>query len=86
MTLTCESRRITFRRIARRLYAQWPAYESTPLYDRTSLAGLESDVRVVAKTWVEHESHDSVEEFVCALPLAYFRFNAHDRYKRSTRY
>jgi IS4 transposase len=30
--------------------------------------------------------HDSVEEFVCALPLAYFRFSAHDRYAGSTRY
>jgi IS4 transposase len=61
-------------------------YESTPLYDRTSLAGLESDIRTVSATWFDHESHDSVEEFVCALPLAYFRFSAHDRYAGPTRY
>ena len=36
--------------------------------------------------WFDHESHDSVEEFVCALPLAYFRFSAHDWYEGSTRY
>ena len=66
--------------------AQWPAYDSTPLYDRTSLAGLESDIRTVSETWFDHDSHDSVEEFVCALPLAYFRFSAHDQYEGSIRY
>ncbi|RLM83962.1 transposase [Halobellus sp. Atlit-38R] len=86
MTHTRESRRTTFRRIARRSYAQWPAYDSTPLYDRTSLTGLESDIRTVSETWFEHESHHSIEEFVCALPLAYFRFSAHDWYEGSTRY
>ena len=58
----------------------------TPLYDRTSLAGLESDIRTVSETWFDHDSHDSVEEFVCVLPLAYFRFSAHDRYEGSPRY
>jgi len=80
------SRRTVFRRIAQRPYGEWPAYNSTPLYDRTSLAGLESDIRTVSETWFDHESHDSVEEFVCALPLAYFRFSVHDRYAGSTRY
>ena len=61
-------------------------YNSTPLYDRTSLVGLESDIRTVSETWFDHDSHDSVEEFVCALPLAYFRFSAHDRYAGPTRY
>ncbi len=61
-------------------------YESTPLYDRASLDGLESDVRTVSETWFGHESHDSVEQFVCSLPLAYFIFDAHDRYADSTRY
>jgi hypothetical protein len=27
-----------------------------------------------------------VEDFVCEYPLAYFRFDAHDRYEGSTRY
>jgi len=36
--------------------------------------------------WFDHESHDSVEEFICTLPLAYFRFSAHDRYAGPTRY
>jgi hypothetical protein len=61
-------------------------YDSTPLYDRSSLAGLESDVRVVSETWFEHDTHDSVEQFVCSLPLAYFLFNTHDCYAESTRY
>ena len=86
MSLTLASRRDVFRQIAQRSYVTWPAYDSTPLYDRTSLAGLESDVRIVAETLFDHESHDSVTESVCALPLAYFRFNAHDRYEGSTRY
>ena len=83
---TPESYRAVFRRITQRPHVEWPAYDSIPLYDRTSLAGLESDVRVVAETWFDHDSHDSVEEFVCALPLAYFQFNFHDRYEGSTRY
>ena len=86
MPYTSQSCRTTFRRIAQRKYGEWPAYNSTPLYDRTSLAGLESDIRTVSATWFDHESHDSVEEFVCALPLAYFRFSVHDRYEGSTRY
>jgi len=36
--------------------------------------------------WFDHDSHDSVEEFVCVLPLAYFQFSTHDRYEGSTRY
>lgn len=61
-------------------------YDSTPLYDRTSLPGLKSDIRLVSKTWFSHDSHDSIEQFVCPLPLAYFIFDAHDRYAGSTRY
>jgi len=56
------------------------------LYDRSSLAGLESDVRVVSQTWFGHDGHASVEQFVCSLPLAYFEFNAHDHYGGSTSY
>ena len=80
------SRRSVFRSTARRSYVEWPAYHSTPLYDRTSLAGLESDIRTVSGAWFAHESHDSIEQFVCSLPLAYFRFDPHDRYAKSTRY
>jgi len=83
--LTFESRRTVFRQVARRSHAEWPAYNSTPLYDRTSLAGLESDVRIVSGAWFTHHKHISVEQFVCELPLAYFRFSAHDRYAGSTR-
>lgn len=86
MGTTCESRRTVFRRIAHRAHVAWPVYDTTPLYDRTSLAGLESDIRTVSETWFDYDSHDSVEEFVCALPLAYFRFSAHDRYEEPTRY
>ncbi|CCQ36662.1 ISH7-type transposase NmIRS21 [Natronomonas moolapensis 8.8.11] len=86
MSSTLASRRDVFRRIVQHPYITWPSYDSTPLYDRTSLAGLESDVRTVAQTWFEHGNHNSIEEFVCALPLAYFRFSGHDRYEGSTRY
>ena len=85
MTSTPVSRRTVFRGIARRSYVEWPAYDSTPLYDRTSLAGLESDVQTVSGAWFAHESHDSIEQFVCSLPLAYFRFEPHDSYAKSTR-
>ena len=86
MASTPESRRTIFRRIAQRSYVEWPAYDSTPLYDRTSLAGLESDVRTISETWFSHESHNSVEKFVCSLPLAYFKFETYDRYAGSTSY
>jgi IS4 transposase len=86
MGTTRESRRTVFRQIVHRKHVTWPVYDTTPLYDRTSLAGLESDVRTVAETWFDHESHESVDEFVWSLPLAYFRFNAYDHYEGSTRY
>jgi len=82
---TRESRRSVFRRIAHQ-HIEWPAYDSTPLYDRSSLGGLESDVRVVSSVWFTHPNHNSLEQCVCELPLAYFRFEAHDCYGRSTRY
>jgi len=83
---TRESRRSVFRRIAHQQRVEWPAYDSTPLYDRSSLGGLESDVRVVSSVWFTHPNHNSLEQFVCSNPLAYFRFEAHDCYGRSTRY
>lgn len=86
VTPTRESHRTVFRQIAQQSYTEWPVYDSTPLYDRMSLAGLESDIRTVSGTWFDHDNHDSVEEFVCSLPLTYFRFNDHDCYEGSTCY
>ncbi|MDR5657861.1 transposase [Halodesulfurarchaeum sp. HSR-GB] len=86
MAPTRESRRSVFRRIARRPHADWPVYGATPLYERSSLDGLESDIRIVSQTWFKHDRHESIENFVCALPLAYFEFHAHDRYAGPTRY
>jgi len=86
MTTIPEFRRTVFRRIARRSHADWPVYDSTPLYDRTSLAGLESDVRTVSTHWFRHDAHNAINQFICSLPLAYFRFEAHDQYTGSTRY
>jgi IS4 transposase len=84
--ITSKSRRTVFRQIARRSYVEWPAYDSTPLYDRTSLAGLESDVRIVSGAWFTHDKHISVEQFVFELPLAYFQFETHDCYESPTQY
>ena len=86
MAVTNDSHRAVFRQIARRPYAQWPVYDSTPLYDRSSLAGLESDIRTVSETWFKHDHHKSVENFVYSLPLAYFQFGPHDCYAGPTRY
>lgn len=47
---------------------------------------MSSDVRIVSETWFTHPDHDSVEQFVLVLPLAYFSFEAHDRYAHWTRY
>ena len=86
MSSSHRSRRTVFRRIARHSHIEWPAYDSTPLYDRTSTAGLESDVRTVSEWWFRHDAHESVDEFVCSVPLTYFRFETHDRYAGSTSY
>ena len=86
MPITTESRRTVFRQIARRSDVEWPAYDSTPLYDRTSLAGLESDVRIVSGAWFTHQEHIFVEQFVCELTLAYFQFEAHNCYESPTHY
>jgi len=56
------------------------------LYDRSSLDGLEADIQTVSQTWFRHDRHESVETFVCSLPLAYFSFDVHDRYVAPTRY
>jgi IS4 transposase len=56
------------------------------MYDRGSLNELGSDVRIVAQTWFRHDDHTSIEQFVCSLPLAYFKFSTHDHYAGSTSY
>lgn len=72
MAATCESQRTVFRRIAQQPYVEWPTYDSTPLYDRTSLPGLESDIRVVSEVWFSHQEHDSLEQYICELSLQKF--------------
>ena len=79
MTSTQASRRDVFRQIARQSTLDWPSYDSTPFYDRESLGGVEQGVRTVAAVWFDHDAHESVDEFVCHLPLAYIDFRPHDR-------
>lgn len=86
MASTRASRRDVFRTIATTSYSEWPAYDSTPLYERHSRSGLGEDIRTVSEAWFDHEAHNSLEQFVCSLPLAYFRFKIHDRYGSSARY
>jgi IS4 transposase len=86
MTSTQSLRRAVFRTVAQTSYYEWPVYDSTPLYDRSSLSALEEDVRTIAKVWFDHDAHESVEHFVCCLPLAYVQFESHDRYTGTTRY
>ncbi|MBV0903055.1 transposase [Haloarcula salina] len=86
MVASCYSQRSVFRRIAQQSYAEWPAYDSTPLYDQSSPCGLEEDIRTVASTWFDHEAHNSVDEFVSHYPVAYFQFRPHDRYSGATQY
>ena len=40
----------------------------------------------VADVWFTHAAHESTEEFVCHVPLAYVDFDGHDRYTGHTRY
>jgi len=86
VALTRDSCRTVFRQIAQRSYADWPTYESSRLFDRSSLPGVESDVRLVAEPWFQHNDHEGVDQFVHAVPLAYVQFDAHDRYAGSTSY
>ncbi|QKY22273.1 transposase (plasmid) [Halolamina sp. CBA1230] len=86
MTATRASRRTVFRHIARLPHSEWPNYDSTPLYNRSSLAAVEEDVRIVASVWFEHDAHESVDEFACQLPLAYLEVTPHDCYSSTTQY
>jgi hypothetical protein len=58
---TRESRRTVFRQIAQLSFVDWFTYGSSPLFDRTSLPGLESDVRLVAETWFTQDEHEVVD-------------------------
>jgi len=86
MKSTQASRREIFRMIAATSYRKWPAYHSTSLYDRSSLGGLEEDIRTVARVWFDHDAHESVESFVGYLPLAHLQFEPHNCYSGTTRY
>ncbi|QZP39267.1 transposase [Halobaculum magnesiiphilum] len=86
MTATRDSQRTVFRHIARDPHYDWPSYNSTPFYDRSTLAAVEEDVRKVASVWFEHNAHESVEDFVCRLPVTYLEFAPHDRYTSATQY
>lgn len=86
MPSTQVSRRTIFRTIAQTPYSEWPVYNSSPLYDQSSLDGLEADIRTVAPVWFDHDTHESVEEFVCHYPLAYVDFQPKDRCSGATRY
>lgn len=59
MTLTQASQRAVFQSIAQASYSEWFAYDSTPLYDRSSLTALQGDIRTVAAAWFDHEDHES---------------------------
>ncbi|SEP26854.1 Transposase domain, partial [Halorientalis persicus] len=41
---------------------------------------------MVSEQWFRHDAHESVDEFVCSVPLTYFRFEAHDCYAGSMSY
>ena len=86
MAPTSVSQRDVFRSIATTEYLDWPAYDSTPLYDQSSLTALIEDFRTVSGIWFEHDAHDSVEGFVCQYPLSYVGFSPHDQYSGPTRY
>jgi IS4 transposase len=86
MSSTLSSRREVFREIATTSYYNWPAYDTTPLYDSTSLGALDEDIRTVASVWFSHDSHNSADELICDLPLQYVDFTEHDRYSSSTTY
>ena len=57
-------RRTVFGQIAQQFYVDWPTYELSPLFDRSSLTALESDVRLVAEAWRnQDETRQSTSSF-----------------------
>ncbi len=83
---TSISRRAVFRTIAAKSYHSWPSYDTSQLYDCSSLDALEEDIRTVATVWFAHEDHNSVDDFIAEFPLRYVDFDTHDRYRGSTTY
>lgn len=86
MGSTPASRRDIFRTIATTSHHEWPAYDTTPLYDRSSLSALQEDIRTVAAVWFAHRAHNSVDEHICGHPLQYVDFRPHDRYSGPATY
>ncbi len=86
MASTFLSRRTVFRTIAAKSYYKWPTYDTTQWYDRGSLGALEEDIRTVATAYFSHDAYDSVDNFICELPLQYVNFDTHDRYSGSTKF
>ena len=86
MTSTQASRRTVFRTIAQTTYSERPDFDLTPLYDQSSIDGLEADIQTVVAAWFDHDAHKSVEECVCNYPLSYVDFWPPDEYSSATRY
>ena len=63
MTSTQAPRRTVFRTIAQTLYYEWPASDSTPLYDRCSLGALTNNIRTIAAVWFGYDAYESVKRF-----------------------
>ena len=86
MASTQASRRDIFRAIVTDSSREWPAYDTTELYDRSSLGALEEDIQTVALAWFAHEAHNSIDEFICELPLEYVDLTPHDQYDEPATY
>jgi Transposase domain (DUF772). len=86
MPPTATSKQAIFRAVAQSSHHEWPAYDPTQLYNRSSLGALKEDIHTVARVWFDHDSHESVDQFVCHYPLEYVDFHPHDRYTGSTQY
>jgi hypothetical protein len=51
MASTEESRRVVFQTLIESSYPEWPAYESTPLYDRGSARSLIRIIAISYRRW-----------------------------------
>ena len=63
------SRREVFQTIAAKSYCEWPVYDSTPLYDKSSLHGLKGNARTVAKVRFEYDVHATYYGFRLACSV-----------------
>ncbi len=86
MASTQSSRRDVFRAIATDSYREWPAYDTTQLYDWSSLGTLKEEIGTVVSVWFAHKAHNSVDEFICKLPLQYVDLTPHDQYNEPATY